>query len=458
MYRLLIADDEALEREGIEWIVTRMMPNIFEVLHAENGRVAIQKADEFRPHIILMDIRMPGIQGLEALKEIKAQNPQIKMVVVTAYEYFEYAKEALSLGVKEYLIKPAKREQVVTLLQRLVAEIDQDQRKRNEEFTMRDKFIQLLPLAETEMALVFMSDQVNETEVGHLADILELTIDKGCALVIALPEFGLTSEKELGMEKKKIYETVKNFTKGFIKNRTGCVVSSMVHWHMVIFLLEKAHMKDEVLREEAFFLGTKLVETLHQQRSIDATIGIGSVQADIEGIRRSYFEAVFASTYHKKWGNLCRFEDLQILTVEGQGEASDKFIANNTTDRTYVELAIKRIRDEREQRTWSVLDSAITFIKGKFQEDLSLEDVAEHVHLNPHYFSKVFKQQTGETFIDYVTRLRIERAKEFIRDGQFSLKEVCYLVGYKDPNYFSRVFKKVTGLTPTDYRINYNQA
>ncbi|NOU91316.1 AraC family transcriptional regulator [Paenibacillus sp. LMG 31460] len=452
MYRLLIADDEALEREGIEWIVTRMMPNTFEIIHAENGRVAIQKADEFRPHIVLMDIRMPGIQGLEALKEIKAHSPQIKMVLVTAYEQFEYAKEALSLGVKEYLIKPAKRDQIVSLLQQLVAEIDQDQRKRDEEFAMRDKYFHLLPLAETEMALVFMSDQVNETEVGYLADTLELSIDKGCALVLALPEFGHISEQELSFEKKKVYETVKNFAKGFIKNRVGCVVSSMVHWHMVIFLLEKADIKDEVLREEAHFLGNKLVETLHQQRSIDANVGIGTVQMDIEGIRRSYFEAVFASTYPKKWGNLCSFEDLKMLSLEGERETADKFMADNTSERTYVELAIKRIREEREQRTWSVLDNAITFIQDKFREELSLEDVAEHVHLNPYYFSKVFKQQTGETFIDYVTRLRIERAKEFIKDGQFSLKEVCYMVGYKDPNYFSRVFKKVTGVAPTEYR------
>jgi two-component system response regulator YesN len=447
MYRLLIADDEALEREGIEWIVTRMMPNTFDIIHAENGRVAIQKADEFRPHLILMDIRMPGIQGLEALKEIKAQHPQIKMILVTAYEHFEYAKEALSLGVKEYLIKPAKRDQIVALLQRMVEEIDQEQRKRDAEFAMRDKFFHLLPLAETEMALVFMSDQVNETEVGHLADILELSIDKGCALVLALPEFGHTSEMEVDKEKKKIYETVKIFSKGFVKDRIGCVVSSMVHWHMAIFLLDKAQTRDEVFRDEAYLLGAKLMETLHQQCSIDATIGIGSVRADIEGSRRSYFEAVFASTYHKKWGNLCRFEDLKVLSAEEQRETAD-----NPSERTYVELAIKRIREEREQRTWSVLDNAITFIKEKFHEELSLEDVAEHVHLNSYYFSKVFKQQTGETFIDYVTRLRIERAKECIRDGQFSLKEVCYLVGYKDPNYFSRVFKKVTGVTPTEYR------
>lgn len=452
MYRLLIADDEALEREGIEWIVNRMMPNTFEIIHAENGRIAIQKAYEFRPHIIMMDIKMPGIQGLEALKEIKAHNPQVKMIMVTAYEYFEYAKEALSMGVTEYLVKPAKRDHIVALLQRLVTEIDQDQRKRNEEFTMRDKLFQLLPLAETEMALVFMSDQVNETEVGQLAEILELSIDKGCAMVLALPEMGQLPHKDLGVEKKKIYETVKNVAKGFMKDRAYCVVSSMVHWHMAIFLLEKTSGKDAVLREEARGLGVKLLENLCEQREIDATVGIGSVRADIEGIRRSYFEGVFASTYHKQWGSLCHFEDLTLPSVDGQAETADPWVTDHAAERTYVELAIQSIREEREQRTWSVIDDAITFIQDKFCEELSLEDVAEHVHLNPYYFSKVFKQQTGETYIDYVTRLRIDKAKEWIRDGQLSLKEVCYLVGYKDPNYFSRVFKKVTGVSPTEFR------
>lgn len=451
MYRLLIADDEALEREGIEWIVTRMMPDTFEIIHAENGRIAIQKAEELRPHIILMDVKMPGIHGLEALKEIKAHHPQIKMVLVTAYEYFEYAKEALSLGVREYVVKPAKRDHIVALLQRLVAEIEQDQRKRDEELAMRDKLFQLLPLVETELALIFMSNQVNELEAGNLAELMGLSIDQGCAVVLALPEFGHISERELGREKKRIYESVKTIAKGAARDRIGCVVSSMVYWHMVIFLLEKPHRKGEMLGDEAQDLGIKLLEQLRVQRNIEAAVGIGSVGEGVEGIKRSYFEAVFASTYHKKWGTLCRFGDLHMVSMEGQREAAEK-----STERTYVELAIKQIREEREQRTWSVVDNAITFIKSKFHEDLSLEEAAEHVHLNPYYFSKVFKQQTGETFIDYVTGLRIEKAKAYIREGQLSLKEVCYVVGYKDPNYFSRVFKKVTGATPTEYRNQVN--
>lgn len=452
MYRLLIADDEALEREGMEWIVNRMMPGTFDIIHAENGRAAIQKAEELRPHIILMDVKMPGIHGLEALKEIKAHQPQIKMVLVTAYEYFEYAKEALSLGVKEYVVKPAKRDQIVALLQRLVAEIEHDLRKRDEELAMRDKLFQLLPLAETELALVFMSDQVNEMEAGNLAELLGISIGRGCALVLALPELGHIPEKELGQEKKRIYESVKTVAKGAARERIGCVVSSMVYWHMVIFLLEKPDRKGEALGDEAQSLGVKLLETLRGQRNIEAAVGIGSVGAGVEGIKRSYYEAVFASTYHKQWGTICRFKDLHMVALEGQREAADK-----STERTYVELAIKQIREEREQRTWGVIDNAVTFIQSKFQEDLSLEEVAEHVHLNPYYFSKVFKQHTGETFIDYVTGLRIDKAKAYIREGQLSLKEVCYVVGYKDPNYFSRVFKKVTGVTPTEYRHQVNE-
>jgi len=452
MYRLLIADDEALEREGIEWIITRMMPDTFDISHAENGRIAIQKAEQFHPHIIMMDVRMPGIQGLEALKEIKAHNPYVKMVLVTAYEYFEYAREALSLGVKEYIVKPAKRTQIVELLQRLVMEIDKEHNRREEQLEMRDRLSQLLPLAETEIALNFMTDQVNELEVDQLADILELSIERGCALVLAFPE--------LGEEKRRIYETVKKVTQEVAKGRSGSVVSSMLHSHMAIFLFEQKRASGgETVNKQGAAIGSNLLEALFQKYGITISIGVGSVRASIEGIRRSYFEAVFASSYENKWGSIRCFEDLNIGAEGGEGEAVNSLLPDGTSVRegAYVELAIQQIREEREQRTHHMVDRAVRFIQEGFQEELSLEDVAEHVHLNPYYFSKVFKQQTGETFIDYVTSLRIEKAKEWMRDSQLSMKEVCYLVGYKDPNYFSRVFKKVTGVTPSEYRIRLQQ-
>ncbi|MNC54862.1 HTH-type transcriptional regulator YesS [compost metagenome] len=100
----------------------------------------------------------------------------------------------------------------------------------------------------------------------------------------------------------------------------------------------------------------------------------------------------------------------------------------------------------------TVLGRAKKYIEERYTDDLSLEEVADYVHLNPHYFSKIFKQEYGETFIDFVTRLRIDKAISLIGEGRLSLKEVSFEAGYKDPNYFSRVFKKITGVSPTEFR------
>lgn len=444
MYRLLIADDEALEREGIEWIVNRMMPDTFEIIHAENGRIAIQKAEQYHPHIVMMDVRMPGIQGLEALREIKARSPQVKMVLVTAYEQFEYAKEALSLGVKEYLVKPARREQIVSLLQRLLDEISEEQNKRDKELELRDKFFQLMPLVEAEIALDFMSEQINEFEINQLAELSGIAIEKGCGIVLAVPEIA---------GKKQLYSVIKNLAQDIIKDQYGYVVSSMVHNHMVIFFLGETQLADQVIEEEAWRVGTKLTEELRSQHQTIISAGIGSVHTGIEGIRRSYYEAVFASTYENRWGSLHRFKDLNVAGDHSLPNGSEQLSPGASTSlSSYVRFAIQQIREEREQRTSNMIDKATAYIRERFHEDISLEDAADHVHLNPYYFSKVFKQQTGETFIDYVTRLRIEKAKALMAKQELSLKEVCYQVGYNDPNYFSRVFKKVTGMTPTEYR------
>jgi len=104
MYKLLIADDEPLEREGLQLMIERAFPHMFTIFHAEHGRSAIQQVEKHRPHIIFMDIKMPGIQGLEAIAEIRKIDAQAKVAILTAYDYFTYAKEAISLGVSRPII------------------------------------------------------------------------------------------------------------------------------------------------------------------------------------------------------------------------------------------------------------------------------------------------------------------------------------------------------------------
>ncbi|WP_052488095.1 response regulator [Gordoniibacillus kamchatkensis] len=174
MYRLLIADDEALEREGLEFIIERMMPGQFQIIHAENGRLAIQRAEQYRPHIAMMDIKMPGIEGLEALRQMKEKQPELKMVLVTAYDYFSYAQQAVTLGVKEYILKPAKRDQVVDVLRRLAHELDAEAARRDEELKREEKLTQLQPRVASELALLLMSGGVVDTDLRRIAELLDM--------------------------------------------------------------------------------------------------------------------------------------------------------------------------------------------------------------------------------------------------------------------------------------------
>ena len=120
MYKLLIADDEQLEREAIRFIVDENFPGVFEVCEAANGREALEIAHSFIPDLIFLDIKMPGINGLQTATQIKGILPDCRIIIVTAYHYFNYAKEALSLGVTDYITKPAPVETVVSTVERVI--------------------------------------------------------------------------------------------------------------------------------------------------------------------------------------------------------------------------------------------------------------------------------------------------------------------------------------------------
>lgn len=449
MYRLLIADDEALEREGLELIITRAMPGTFEIVHADNGRKAIQLAEQYRPDIVLMDIKMPGIQGLEALQEIRAMNSQVKMALVTAYDYFAYAKQALTLGAKDYIVKPAKQEQIIGLITKLVQELDQERSKRYMELSLRDKVSQLLPLVENELAMMLMNDQVLDWNVEQMAEFAEFSPQRGYAIVIALPDRSHDGEQGSRLQKERVYQTVKSF----IALQLPCIVSPIVHDHMAIFVRMEAGAMYS--KGETMSWGDRLHQLLYGTEHLPVRIGFGSLKHGIRALRASYLEAVWAA----KCGmtDVVHYEDIPAPSVGSEPERMERLasIRNGLADQSAVQAVMRQVRSRREQEAGSVMEQAKAFVHEHFQDNISMEEVAEQVHLSPFYFSKLFKQHFGETFTDYITQLRIAHARTLIEQNRLSLKEICFEVGYKDPNYFSRVFKKVTGVAPTEYR-NYH--
>ncbi|URN95635.1 MAG: AraC family transcriptional regulator [Candidatus Pristimantibacillus lignocellulolyticus] len=440
MYRILIADDEALEREGMEWIINNMMPGQFEIIQAENGRDAIQKSLIYKPHIIMMDIRMPGIDGLTALKNIISALPHTRMVLLTAYDYFEYAKEALKMGVRDYFVKPANRNDIVKLLHALIDEIATEQATLQQQQLKDQQLSELIPLVKTELALGLMSDNITNEDIYSLADSLQLRIEQCCAIVIALPQ-----SYQL---RKELYDTFTLQLHNHIQEIYHYVASTVFNDHIAVFIMAaEANYSLHTMRSHIGALCQLLlnINLFNIGYNEPIAIGVGNIHHNVHGARRSYFEAVFASTNANEKQRLCLFQDMeQQVTQPLLLSASDRM--------SYVQVAIQQIRQEREHQTFNMIDHAIQYIEKNYKRELSLEETAEHVHLNPYYFSKVFKQQTGETFIDYVTNIRIHHAKQWMTNKDLSLKEICYLVGYNDPNYFSRVFKKVVGKTPSEYR------
>jgi two-component system response regulator YesN len=114
--------------------------------------------------------------------------------------------------------------------------------------------------------------------------------------------------------------------------------------------------------------------------------------------------------------------------------------------------ASRNITVKKEEKSDDIVSDAKEYIAANYSRDISLDDVSRNVDVSPYYFTRLFKEETGVTFVEYLTTMRIDKAKEMLNASQFSMKEICQAVGYSDPNYFSRIFKKNVGVTPTEYR------
>ena len=195
MYRILLVDDEEIERLGIKKIITEEMgKDSIMIEEAENGRMAIMKAAEFRPNIVFMDIKMPGIDGIEATEEIKKLDNTVKVIMVTAFEAFEYARQAVKLGVKDYLLKPCSNQEIIDVLDNVISDIASEKQNRNHQINLKDNYKRALSIIQSR----------------------EIT-----SLIVGNGDFGMTTDNEdnwLGVYERPSYVMVLEFASGKIVN------------------------------------------------------------------------------------------------------------------------------------------------------------------------------------------------------------------------------------------------
>jgi len=515
MTKLLIVDDEQIEREGLQAILRKGFPEL-DISQAKNGKLAVEIAAQLHPDLILMDIKMPGMNGIEAIEQISAMLPGTKFVMVTAYDTFDYARQAIKLGVKDYLLKPSKASEIVATVGKVLTQIEAERRTAEASERQQEALRKVLPVIETDIVTQLLFDHVHEVHLDELVGLLGGKAgSEPFAMAVLLPQ---------GSE--RLYAAIREKA----RQAGGGWVGAMYGRHIPVIAFRDA---ERSFRSQALSIarellsvaegGTATALALSERDLAGWFVGIGNACESLDQIRQSYQEALIASSdptvpvkYRfyadtpalgmareglsaKQWERqffdrvrLGQWELIEADVVEllrrCESDGVDVLLGQQRVlellwlaSRVLIEMGVEtetplfssqardyrllraetatllgRLRQSYEAHRERIKPDAIQQIKQYIyehsHEEISLEAIGKRVGLSPFYISKLFKEQLGVNYIDFLTECRIEKAKKLMGDPERSLKEITFEVGYRDPNYFSKVFKKWCDVSPTEYR------
>lgn len=527
MYKIMLADDEGIVIESLKFMIEKEFGDTVEIRFAKTGRSVIELAENYRPDIAVMDIQMPGINGIDAMKEIRKANSNVIFIVMTAYDKFDYAKEAINLGVLEYLNKPAEKEKIISTIKRAMEMIDRERQRRSEDLIIKEKMETVVPIIENGLIQNLLFREHFSDDISNYKTLLSIEDNYGymAVLIAGEEQVGnhMTGAVSAGIKIQTIYNEIRPVIEEYIPGIIGFVMANKIP-----VLVPKNTPKMEYSeRSEVIENARDLVRKLSQKFDINFRIGFGTVK-NLEDISDSYNEAL--SVLIETTGRVghsddipvgCKYEEdypidveLRLFEMVEKGDvdgavtvANDFFdwmeesqqdhmedvrlkvlefvlwaehltyiganktyhfrsrtdyIKNICSMNTFDELRkwfvdkfaanAGFIAERIENQSESAIEKAKKYMQENFSKDISLEDVSMKVDISSYYFSKLFKEETGNNFIEYLTKLRMEEAIRLLRESDLSMKEICSRVGYQDPNYFSRNFKKYTGITPTEAR------
>lgn len=527
MYKILLADDEAIVTSSLKYIIEQHIEEPCEIQIAKSGRSVIEAAETFRPDITFMDIQMPGINGIEAMKEIRKSNSTVIFIVMTAYDKFDYAKEALNVGVLEYLTKPVNQKKIVEVLHKAMGIVESRRMQRSQDLQIKEKLEIVVPIIEHGFISSGLYAKENQQELENYKNLLGIEEEQFFTLVFEFGESLVNNEATnpigTGVRLQREYDTIRNYMKEYYHCFVGPVLGNHIHCCVPTPMEEG----DYESRAQDVELCRELVRTIEHNEELSCRIGIGSI-VPIEQLNLSYRDAINALqnaqgkvVHCRDLPIFCEYEDDYPVHIErelfdsiksGQGlevqhranEFYDWMLHQMPERESSVRLKVMEFvlfadfhayssggllyrfgdradymdvvtsaRVEDELRTWFVgkmikaadniatkkkeytheaIGRAKEYINVHYKKELSLEHISKEMDMSPYYFSKLFKEVTGEGFIEYVTEVRINKAKQMLLDGQSTMKEICVAIGYSDPNYFSRIFKKCIGKTPTEFK------
>ncbi|WP_337099928.1 response regulator transcription factor [Paenibacillus sp. YIM B09110] len=532
MYRLLIVDDEPVIVEGLYHLFQQVTDMELDIITAYSGNEALDWLNRTRIDIVLSDIQMPGLNGIQLMEEIQQRWPACRVVMFTGYSDFEYVYRSIRHEGVRYLLKSEGDDVVLDTVRKMVAEIKDKLKAEQWTELIENQMRNELPLLQKEFILDVLYDPATAEELtnGQLERLnISLSSDRHVIPLIARLD---PSDNPITMDEqtRQLY-ALKQALERCLEERFRFVAISLKHtfWYVIVQPIELTPVSDAALyvREalavaqricsESFELSVSFVHSANEvswkglgrafpymNGLLDYRIGQEKEvilsepleQADVsKGLSVERLKLVegylmsgndkgfvafveewigneesfggratqaYAENYYtlivyllqsfQRWGlteKLSTIIDLRaLLRLDGYRSYEDML----GLFRRLGESVVRLRKDEEADQLERPIRFLQTYMKAHLAQDLSLVKLAELVHFNPSYLSRLFKRVTEENLSDYINRMRIERAIELLLNPDMKVQHAAMSVGFVSVSYFNRVFKKLVGSTPQAYR------
>jgi len=512
MYKVLIADDEKIIRMGLKSIINWSEYGFNILWEAANGEDAVKIITEESPDLVMIDIKMPKMHGLDAIKSVRDAGFKGKIVILSGFNEFTYAQTAIGYGISAYLTKPVEVDNLVGTLLRIKKELDSTYIEKQSVDTYKTKAREVIlsdflqgNIDESEIdvedlglssahyqVIVYEKFSENEELSYDLADLLRVTSQDGIAYVAMnikntnvfllmgkrpIENLNHLVEKyyaELPPEKNSPLDTIfitcgsvvkdyREISKSYneaidlLKHRFFCDEAQ----HFMIYSdyedekgkRDVVATRNDILEKYTFYLSNQ-IQAFNRNKIADSLLDL----------KKTLYSTNFTVEEEKKI-----LIDLYLNIKESMNKLSDSysipFIANseavNFINRSYYLYEILQFLSEQFDMIMtsigyssrdSIIDDVIFYIQHNYSKNITLENIAPLFGYNSSYLGKIFSRKVGVNFNTYLDTIRIEHSKEILISSKTQVYKVAEMVGYRNVDYFHIKFKKHTGQSPAEYR------
>ncbi|WP_431803116.1 response regulator transcription factor [Halobacillus andaensis] len=498
--KIMIVDDEPIICQGLKFTVPWDELEAEVVAEAYDGEEALEIVQDSHVDVILTDVKMPVMDGLELSEQIHQQYPEIHMIMISGYDEFEYAKRAMRQGVKDYLLKPVDIEELMGLIQSIKKQMDKQTQKK-----WSSSLKQVVSAAvlgdELDLERSPIQDTLQEgycffcTEVKDYAErILPLSQDEQRYLKMAwvdeldknLSAQGLFSVSVFVHENRLLtccklhssdYLKIQMFESAVIEIKkrvgvslTGCLslISRSAKEVTPLYQLVCEGIRAHPVMDQDIYEATKVPSrdnvnsypSAYEKKFNQA----GENEEQLKGVARELLE----KCKQEQWF----LEDLVLMIRELEKHIFGEFVQSShyrlqeevdvniynsykQIEQLFLNDLMEYARSKKltaEGRQSGLIKKAVIYIQDHYNEDLKAAEIADVINVSPNYFSQLIKQETGKHFNEFLHEIRINQAKELLKETPYRIMEIAEMVGYKDYKYFVQIFKRKVDLTPTQYR------